>query len=213
MAVLPLTFWLLASPSASTRHSASSYYRLYVFGLDHFPAVAAGILLGAAWDHPRHRNLEPISQLHREYAHAPLRTVPRTKDLISLVVVVGIIAPTLTAVFDHRYRLFVASYAADGRSDCPAVAILPPTARRGYVPKRVARLRSWAFFYSAPLTGHFGLPANDPNYRPVMILVLLRGGNERRRSDTPARKDFRKAFDRALNTAPEEKPLKARSAA
>jgi phosphatidate cytidylyltransferase len=102
---------------------------------------------------------------YREYARA---TGLFRERLVSLVVVAGIICLFL-AVLDNWYRLFVALTPLTVAL-IASIAILADRPK-GYI-QRVA-LGAFGFLLFGTALGHFGYMANDANYRPLMILVLL----------------------------------------
>ncbi|HVM80935.1 MAG TPA: phosphatidate cytidylyltransferase [Stellaceae bacterium] len=89
----------------------------------------------------------------------------------TLVVVLGILAVNLAAL-DHWYGFFVALMPLS--SGIIAVASIPFDEPRGYV-QRVA-LAVFAFFLFGAALGHLGYIANDANYRPLILLLLLAVG-------------------------------------
>src|SRR5262249_20685928 len=125
--------------------------------------LLAPILLGAAWTI---LGVGALSLLcYREYAHA---TGLFREKVISLVVVLGILAVTFT-VLDHWYRLFVAlTPFTVGLIAASAILRDQP---KGYI-QRVA-LGVLGFVLFGTCLGHLGYLANDPGYRPVLILVFL----------------------------------------
>lgn len=161
--VTPLLFWLLARAGRINAALRAELLRRYYSWLVLCPLLLVPILLGAAW------TIIGIGILslscYREYARA---TGLFRERLISLIVVVGIVALTLS-VLDHWYRLFVALTPLTV-SLIAAGAILADQPK-GYI-QRVA-LGVLGFLLFGTALGHFGYLANDPNYRPLMILVLL----------------------------------------
>jgi phosphatidate cytidylyltransferase len=102
---------------------------------------------------------------YREYARA---TGLFREKAVSTVVVLGILGVTFTEL-DHWYRLFVALVPFTV-GFIAMVAILRDQPR-GYI-QRVA-LGVLGFILFGSCLGHLGYLANDPNYRPVLILIFL----------------------------------------
>jgi phosphatidate cytidylyltransferase len=120
-------------------------------------------LLGAAWVMGAVCLLSLLC--YREYA----RVTGLFRDrAIGAVVVLGILAVTF-AVVDHFDRLFFASSALT--VGLLAVVTVPRDQPRGYV-QRVA-LGVLGFLLFGYSLGYVGLIANAPNYRPVLVLLLL----------------------------------------
>jgi len=121
------------------------------------------ILLGAAW------TIAAITVLslfcYREFARA---TGMFRSPLISTLVVCGLLTVTL-AVADHWYGLF-AALPALGFIVIASVAILSDQPK-GYI-QRVA-LGSFGFLLFGVCLGHLAYMANDPAYRPIMLMLLL----------------------------------------
>ncbi len=160
---LPLMFWLLVRAGRIDAPLRTELLRRYYSWLVICPLLLVPILLGAAW------TIVGVGVLslfcYREYARA---TGLFRERLISFVVVVGIVVLTLS-VLDHWYRLFVALTPLTV-GVIAAVAVLADRPK-GYI-QRVA-LAALGFLLFGTALGHFGYMANDPNYRPVMILVLV----------------------------------------
>jgi phosphatidate cytidylyltransferase len=163
LVVAPLGIWLLARSGRIDAPLRAELLRRYYSWLVICPVLLVPILLGAAW------TIIGVGVLslfcYREYARA---TGLFRERLISFVVVVGIVMLTL-AVLDHWYRLFVALTPLTV-GVIAAVAILADKPK-GYI-QRVG-LAALGFLLFGTALGHFGYLANDPDYRPVMILVLL----------------------------------------
>lgn len=121
------------------------------------------ILLGAAW------TMAAVALLslacYREYARA---TGLFREKTISAVVVLGIVVVSF-AVIDHYDRLFFA--AASLTVSLIAIATIPFDRPSGYI-QRTA-LGVFGFLLFGFSLGYMGNIANDPNYRPVLIMILL----------------------------------------
>jgi phosphatidate cytidylyltransferase len=163
LVVTPLCFWLLARAGRIDATLRAELLRRYYSWLVLVPLMLVPILLGAAWTIVGVGLLSLLC--YREYARA---TGLFRERLISCTVVGGVVLLTLS-VLDHWYRLFVALTPLTV-GVITAVAILADRPK-GYI-QRVA-LGALGFLLFGTALGHFGYLANDPNYRPVMILVLL----------------------------------------
>jgi phosphatidate cytidylyltransferase len=125
--------------------------------------MLAPILLGPPWVMGAVAILSILC--YREYARATRLTAEKT---INGVVVAGILAVTFAAL-DHYPRLFFANAAL---TVCLiAVVTIPQDRPQGYL-RRVSggALGFLLFGYSL---GYVGYIANDRNYRPILILILL----------------------------------------
>ncbi len=102
---------------------------------------------------------------YREYARA---TGLFRERAISATVVLGI-ALVFFAVIDNWYGLFFAM----GPHCVAAIAIIALFADRpqGYI-QRVA-LGTWGFLLFGVCLAHIGYMANDPGYRPIVLMLLL----------------------------------------
>lgn len=127
------------------------------------PLMLGPILLGAAWTMLAVAILSLLC--FREYARA---TGLFREKTISLTVVLGILAVSF-AVFDHWYDFFVALFPLTV-GIIAAFAILNDQPK-GYIQRVALGILGFALFGSG--LGHLGYMANDKDYRPLMILVLL----------------------------------------
>jgi phosphatidate cytidylyltransferase len=127
------------------------------------PVMYVPILLGAAWLMAAVCLLSLLC--YREYARA---TGVFREKTISLFVVLGILFVTF-AVVDHYDRLFFASAALTVA--LIVVATIPQDRPKGYV-QRVA-LGVLGFLLFGYSFGYIGFLGNDPNYRPIVVLILL----------------------------------------
>jgi phosphatidate cytidylyltransferase len=127
------------------------------------PLMIGPILLGAAWTI---LSVLVLSLLcYSEYARV---TGLFREKLLSLLVVMGILAISF-AVVDHWYGFFMALGPLT-MLVISALAILSDKPK-GYV-QRVA-LGVFAFFLFGMGLGHLGYFANDEDYRPILVLILL----------------------------------------
>jgi phosphatidate cytidylyltransferase len=127
------------------------------------PVMFVPILLGAAWLMAAVCLLSLLC--YREYARA---TGLFREKTISLFVVFGILLVTF-AVVDNYARLFFASTALT--VSLIVVVTIPQDRPKGYV-QRVA-LGVLGFLLFGYSFGYIGFIGNDPNYRPVVVLILL----------------------------------------
>jgi len=127
------------------------------------PILIAPILLGPGW------TILGVTVLSlacfRELSRA---TGQFREKLVSLVVVLGILAVNFTAL-DDWYGFFVALFPLTVIV-IAAVAILPDHPQ-GYL-QRVA-LGVLAFMLFGSALAHVSFIANDPNYRPILLMLLL----------------------------------------
>ena len=105
---------------------------------------------------------------YREYARA---TGLFREHVVSFIVVLGILAVNLAAI-DHWYGFFMAL--APLGCGFIAIASIPFDRPQGYV-QRVG-LGIFGFFLFGAGLAHFGYMANDPNYRPLLLMLLLAVG-------------------------------------
>ncbi len=130
------------------------------------PLMIVPILLGKFWV------IAAVALLglacYREYARA---TGLFREHVVSAIVVIGILAVNLASA-DHWYGFF----AALTPLGCGFIAIasIPLDRPRGYV-QRVG-LGIFGFFLFGAGLAHFGYMANDPNYRPLLLMLLLAVG-------------------------------------
>lgn len=127
------------------------------------PLVLGPILLGAAWTIAGVGLLSLLC--YREYARAT--GLFREKG-ISLTIVVGICLVTFAA-FDNWYRLFMAL--------TPLTIVLILTVAlfadrpHGYIQRTALGVLGFVLFGHG--LGHLGYLANDVNYRPLILMVLV----------------------------------------
>lgn len=157
--VVPVFFRLRGTDPARR----SEVWRRYVSWLVLVPLLVAPVLVGAA---TTIAGVGVLSLLcYREYARAT--GLFRERD-ISALVVAGILAITF-AVADHWYGFFMA-LGPLGVSVIAGAAILADRPQ-GYI-QRVA-LGTLGFLLFGVGLGHLGYMANDADYRPLVLTVLL----------------------------------------
>src|ERR1041385_5321791 len=121
------------------------------------------ILAGAFWTILAVATLSVLC--YREYARITGLFRERT---ISLIVVIGILFITLSAV-DNWYRLFVALFPLTVA--LIAIGGLIPDQPKGYIQRVGLGVLGFALFGSA--LGNLGYMANDWNYRPILLLIIF----------------------------------------
>jgi phosphatidate cytidylyltransferase len=125
--------------------------------------MLAPILLGPAWVMGAVAVLSLLC--YWEFARA---TGQRDEKAIHAVVALGILTVTFAAL-DHYPRLFFATAALT--VGLLAVVTIPQDRPRGYL-QRVA-LGTLGFLLFGYSLGYLGYVANDPHYRPILILILV----------------------------------------
>lgn len=151
----------------ATRHGdarrRSELWRRYLSWLVLVPLMIVPILLGAFW---AMLGILVLGLLcYREYARM---TGCFREKLVSLLVVLGTLL-VFFAVFDHWYGLFVAAWPLT--VGAIAIAGLVGDEPRGYL-QRVA-LGVLGFMLCGVGLGHLAYLGNDPNYRPMMLMLIL----------------------------------------
>ena len=127
------------------------------------PLLVMPVLLGGLWTMLGVTSLSLLC--YQEFARA---TGLFRHRLLSLIVVLGILA-LLFATVDHWYGFFVAL--------TPLTVILLAAVAitadqpKGYI-QRVA-LAVFGFLFFGTCLGHLGYMANDADYRPIVLLLLL----------------------------------------
>jgi phosphatidate cytidylyltransferase len=161
--LVPAVILLLARLGKIDAKVRGELFARYYSWLVLIPVLLVPVLLGAFW------TIVGIGVLsvfcYREFARA---TGLFREKLLSLLIVVGIATMTFF-VLDNAYGIFMAltpfTFAA-----LTAAAILGDEPK-GYI-QRVA-LSVYGFVLFGTCMAHIGFFANDANYRPMVILVLL----------------------------------------
>jgi phosphatidate cytidylyltransferase len=125
--------------------------------------IVLPILLGAAWTIGATALLALLC--FREYARA---TGLFRERLVSAAVIVGILL-SMFAALDHWYGLFAASGPL-AAAFIAAIAVVPDQPK-GYI-QRVG-LAGFALALFAGGLGHFAFIANDADYRPILLWLLI----------------------------------------
>lgn len=127
------------------------------------PLVIVPILLGAFWTILVFTIISLLC--YREFARA---TGLFRDSLISAMVVLGIVALNLAAL-DHWYNLFLALFPLT--IIIMAAVAITPDQPKGYI-QRVG-LGVFGFSLFGVCLGHLSYFANDKDYRPILLLILL----------------------------------------
>lgn len=175
----PVTVWILAATVAAVAGAAAVIGALSLSGRAApalrrelwlrlgswcvlLPLMLGPVLLGREW------TIGAVTLLgllcYREYARATGLFRERT---LSAVVVLGILLVNFAAL-DHWYGFFVALWPLT--VSLIAVASIPLDRPEGYV-QRVGLAVLGFMLFGAGLA-HLGYMANDPGYRPVVLLLL-----------------------------------------
>jgi phosphatidate cytidylyltransferase len=176
----PVTFWITIAVAAVLVLAALVIWLLHTIGKTSAalhdelikrvvswavmaPVLLGPVLLGAAWTILGVGILSVLC--YREFARATGFFRQRS---LSIIVVLGIIATTFASA-DHWYGFFVAIP--------PLVIVLLAMVAilrdepRGYT-QRVA-LGILSFLLFGHCLGYIGYMANDPDYRPIIVLIIL----------------------------------------
>ena len=163
LAIVPLIFALLARSGRVAPDRLARWWLRWRTWLFLTPLILGPILLGAAW------TILGVGLLslfcYREYARA---TGLFREKVISLTVVLGITLVTFAA-FDNWYRLFVALTPLT-ISFILTVAIFADRPQ-GYIQRTALAVLGFVLLGSG--LGHLGYLANDANYRPLVLLILV----------------------------------------
>jgi phosphatidate cytidylyltransferase len=160
---VPLIYWLLGRFGKVPADEKKQLWRRYWSWLAIVPLLLAPILLGAFYTIAGVGLLSLLC--YREYARA---TGLFREKVISLVVTLGIVMVTFAAM-DNWYGLFAA--VPPITVGCIASSAILRDKPDGYI-QRVA-LGVFGFSLLGTCLGHLGFFANDANYRPYLILVIL----------------------------------------
>jgi phosphatidate cytidylyltransferase len=128
-----------------------------------FPLMVGPVLLGALWTIAAVGLLSLLC--YREYARA---TGLFRERAVSAAVVLGILAVTFAAA-DHWYGLFVALVPLTVAA-IAGVAVFADRPK-GYIQRVALGVLGFGLFGSA--LGHLGYFANDANYRPILLWLLV----------------------------------------
>lgn len=163
LALAPLVILLLSMAGKLPAPLRQELLKRYASWLVITPLVVVPVLLGAAWTIGAAALLSLAC--YREYARS---TGLFREKLTSLVVAAGILL-VFFAALDHWYGLFVALVSlVTGAVAATAILVDRP---KGYI-QRVA-LGVFGFMLFGVALGHLGYMANDANYRPIILMLLL----------------------------------------
>ncbi len=163
LALTPAAVFTLTATKIAAPPLGAELWRRYLSWLVIAPLLVVPVLLGAAWTIGA---VTVFSLLcFREYARATGLFRERT---ITLTVVLGIFAVNLAAL-DHWYGLFVALFPLF--VGLITVITIFHDRPQGFI-QRVA-LAVFAFMLFGCALSHLGYMANDWDYRPRLLLVLL----------------------------------------
>jgi len=126
------------------------------------PLMLGPVLLGREWTVGAVTVLSLLC--YREYARA---TGLFRERLLSAMVVVGILAVNFAAL-DHWYGFFVALWPLT--ACLLAVATIPLDRPSGYIQRTALAILAFLLFGAG--LAHLGYMANDPGYRPLVLLLL-----------------------------------------
>ena len=163
LAIVPLVIGLLQLSGKRDAGRIAELWARYRSWLIFAPLMVGPVLLGAAWTIAAICLMSVLC--YREFARA---TGLFRHPSVSLLVVLGIAVITF-AVFDHWYGLFVAITPLM-ISLIAAVAIFSDQPK-GYI-QRVA-LGIFAFLLFGVCFGHLAYFANDSNFRPMLLWLVL----------------------------------------
>jgi phosphatidate cytidylyltransferase len=165
-AILLLTPVVVLILSAAGRIDAAHRKELlqrYYTWLALAPVMIGPVLLGAAWTIAAVFVLSLLC--YREFARA---TGLFRERLISVFVVLGIVL-VFFAALDHWYGLFMALFPLTvGAIAAFAIVVDRP---KGYLQRVALGILGFALFGCA--LGHLAYFANDENYRPIVLMLLL----------------------------------------
>ena len=161
--LVPLTVEGLSRAGRLEKAKRSEIHLRYVSWLVMTPAILAPLLLGPGC------TILAIGVLsllcYREFARA---TGFFRNRLISAAVVIGILAMTF-ASYDHWYNFFVALPSLT--ISLIVIVALAKDEPRGYIQRVALGVLSLLLF--GVCFGHLGYIANDTDYRPIIILIVL----------------------------------------
>jgi len=163
LVVVPLLLWLLQLAGKTGPERQKELWARYRSWLVFIPLMVGPVLLGAGWTMAAICLMSLLC--YREFARA---TGMFREPSISALVVLGILAINF-AVADHWYGLFVATTPLL-ISILAAVAICSDRPK-GYI-QRVA-LGVFAFLLFGVCFGHLAYFANDTNFRPMLLWLVL----------------------------------------
>jgi phosphatidate cytidylyltransferase len=163
LAVTPVIFGILQRMGRLTPALRKELYARYFSWLVLVPLMAGPILLGRGWTIAALGLLSVLA--YREFARA---TGLFRHRALSATVVLGI-ALMIFAIADRWYGFFVALPSLTV-SALVIVAMLADQPK-GYLQRVALAILAFALF--GVCLGHIGYFANDKNYRPILLLILV----------------------------------------
>jgi phosphatidate cytidylyltransferase len=159
----PVIILLLSAMGKITKPHREELFKRYYTWLALAPLMIGPILLGAGWTIAAIFILSLLC--YREFARV---TGLFRERLISALVVLGIVM-VFFATLDHWYGFFVALFPLTV-SAIAALAILADQPK-GYLQRVALGILGFVLFGSA--LGHLAYFANDRNYRPIILMLLV----------------------------------------
>src|ERR1700730_8351699 len=159
----PLLIFIVTRAAKSTTEKKKELWDRYRSWIWLALCILIPILAGAFWTILAVATLSFLG--YREYARITGLFRERT---ISLIVVVSILLTTFS-VLDNWYRLFVALFPLTVA--LIAIGGVIPDQPKGYIQRVGLGVLGFALFGSG--LGHLGYIANDWNYRPILLLIIL----------------------------------------
>ncbi len=161
--VTPLVIVLLSALGRITNPHRAELLKRYYTWLVLTPLMIGPVLLGAAWTIGAVLVLSLLC--YREFARV---TGLFREKLIRVLVVMGILLVSFASL-DHWYGFFVALFPLMV-SVIAAFAILADQPK-GYIQRVALGILGFVLFGCA--LGHLGYFANDRNYRPIVLMLLV----------------------------------------
>jgi len=159
----PVVMLILSATRRVTDAHRKELFQRYYTWLALAPAMIGPVLLGAGWTIAAVLILSLLC--YREFARA---TGLFRERLISALVVLGILL-VFFAAMDHWYGFFMALFPLTVGA-IAAFAILSDRPK-GYLQRVALGILGFALFGCA--LGHLAYFANDENYRPIVLMLLL----------------------------------------
>ncbi|MBI5864654.1 MAG: phosphatidate cytidylyltransferase [Planctomycetes bacterium] len=163
LAATPVILAILGAGGRLDAKHRDELWKRYFSWLVLVPAMLGPVLLGAAW------TIAGVAVLslacYREYARATGLFRERS---ISVVVVLGTLVVAFASA-DHWYELFLAMFPITVA--CIAITGIFPDRPQGYIQRVALGVLGFALFGAA--LGHLGYFANDRNYRPILLTLIV----------------------------------------
>lgn len=163
LAITPAVFAILTATGRIDQKHRDELWTRYFSWLVLTPLMLGPVLLGPMW------TIAGVTVLslacYREYARATGLFRERS---ISLIVVLGIGLVTFAAL-DHWYELFLALFPITVA--CIGMVAILPDRPQGYIQRVALGVLGFSLFGAA--LGHLSYFANDRNYRPILLMLLV----------------------------------------